>query len=329
MHAVLFFLELPFFIVMAFYLRDPPREHQGEHQRKRDALRVLWTVFKTKALLFLVIFSYGSIALGGLMNPATNNIANIAQPSTLQNAVGNIAGSVLFLGGVWAFRKYLMNVNWRLTFIWTSVLVVGQAGLQLLVVYNAWGVGQNGWFYIFGSNIMNFIAGIAQVLSSLATAEIAPPGLEATVYEALTSIHNAAIALNSNIQNMFIPIFHLNGINSHTYFPCPPNNPHPDQAKMNQDMANATYFTIAVSIVSTIVFAFFFPRTKAETREWREDLWWHKPWVGFVSAFLGLGGFIFAITVSFLSLIPETMCLKIAGGDGCTTTITTTTTITS
>eukprot|EP00928_Gymnodinium_smaydae_P081345 TRINITY_DN64891_c0_g1_i1.p1 TRINITY_DN64891_c0_g1~~TRINITY_DN64891_c0_g1_i1.p1 ORF type:complete len:613 (+),score=62.62 TRINITY_DN64891_c0_g1_i1:170-2008(+) len=317
MHAALFCCQLPFFIGMAYMLRDPPRDRQGPHHRKRDQLRVLWTVSKTKVFLFLVIFSYGSITIGSLMNPASNNIANIAQPSTLQNAVGNIFGSVLFLFGVMTFRKYFMNVNWRITYLWTGILVIGQCGIQLLVVYNAWGIGQDGWFYIFGSNIMSFVSGIAQILSSLATAEIAPPGLEATVYESLASIHNAAITLNANIMNIFIPVFGLNGISSQTYFPCPPDNPNPDQDGMNASMAHATYFTIVVNIVATLFFAVFFPKTKEQTREWREDVWWHKRWVGWVCVLLTGTGFTFSVVVSFLSLFPATNCLQIAGGGGC------------
>jgi len=314
-HGVLFLFELPFFIGMCYFLRDPPRSEET-HMRKRDAIRKVWTLMKTKAMLFLIIYSYGSIALAALTNPASNNIANIAQPTTLQFSLGSIFGSLLFLLGVACFKRYFMNTNWRLTFIWTSLLVVGQCGIQLLVIYNAWGVGQDGWFFVFGSNILLFIQGIGQVLSSLATAEIAPPGLEATIYESLTSISNGAITLNTNIQNLFVPVFNLNGVSASTYFPCP-SNPNPDQAKMNQDMANATYFTIVVNIAATLIFCVFFPKSKAQTREWRDDNWWHTRTVGFTGAILGAGGFAFAIIVSFLSLFPSTMCLKIAGGEGC------------
>lgn len=60
-------------------------------------------------------------------------------------------------------------------------------------------------------------------------------------YEFLTSIHNAGITLNSNLQNLFVPIFHLHGI-AEKYFPTT-SNPHPPQDQYNERMASATYFT--------------------------------------------------------------------------------------
>eukprot|EP00438_Fugacium_kawagutii_P015177 Skav227602 [mRNA] locus=scaffold1141:353819:355849:+ [translate_table: standard] len=107
-----------------------------------------------------------------------------------------------------------MNRNWRMTFVWTAAILALNNGFQLMVIYNvpwitlvaleshcmplprietcrrfgfdvgsseAWGVGQDGWFYAFGSNILMIIQGIAQVLSSLAVVEISPSGYEASV----------------------------------------------------------------------------------------------------------------------------------------------------
>ena len=64
---------------------------------------------------------------------------------------------------------------------------------------------------------------------------------------------------NSNLQNLFVPIFHLNGI-AQSYFPTP-SNPNPPQDEFNADMARATYFTnpgcsedmyIAASVIAVI-----------------------------------------------------------------------------
>lgn len=66
-------------------------------------------------------------------------------------------------------------------------------------------------------------------------------GLSRLRYEFLTSIHNAGITLNSNLQNLFVPIFDLHGI-AESYFPTI-RNPHPPQDLYNARMARATYFT--------------------------------------------------------------------------------------
>merc|ERR1719188_915097 len=105
------------------------------------------------------------MAIASFLNPGQNVIAQIAAPSTLQSSVGNVVGNALFMLGVWIFRAYFMSVNWRLTFVWTTMLLALQCGFQLLVIFDAWGIGQDGWFYAFGYNILQLIQGIAQVLS--------------------------------------------------------------------------------------------------------------------------------------------------------------------
>merc|ERR1719163_2317146 len=108
-----------------------------------------------------------------------------------------------------------MNKNWRLTFIWTALLIAGNGGLQLMMIFNTGGFGQTGWFYAFGTNIMLLIQGVQQVLSSLAVIEISPPGFEASIYEFLISVGNSGISLNGNIMNFLLPVFNLNGIAPH------------------------------------------------------------------------------------------------------------------
>merc|ERR1719436_2067827 len=85
------------------------------------------------------------------------------------------------------------------------------------MIFNTWGIGQTGWFYAFGTNIMLLVQGVQQVLSSLAVIEISPAGFEATVYEFLISVGNSGISLNANLMNVFVPIFGLHDFTSTTY----------------------------------------------------------------------------------------------------------------
>merc|ERR1719240_1233535 len=114
--------------------------------------------------------------------------------------------------------------------------------LQLMIIFNVWGVGQSGWFYAFGSNIMLLIQGVQQVLSSLAVIEVSPPGFEASVYEFLISVGNSGISLNANLMNIFVPLFHLNGINGVSYENAKKHDP-ALHAHYNSQLASATYFT--------------------------------------------------------------------------------------
>ncbi|CAE8637009.1 unnamed protein product [Polarella glacialis] len=308
-HLVLLCLALPLYVAMVCLLKDPPAQVAEEHHTLQTVISTLWTVVQTKVMLCLIVFGIGSISVASLTNPAANIIAFIATPSTLQISLGTLVGNLLFLSGVWLFRKYFMNTNWRMTFIWTALLLTTNSVFQLLVIYNAWGVGQSGWFYAFGSNILMIIQGVAQVLSSLAVIEIAPPGFEASIYEFLTSMHNSGIALNTNFQNLFLPIFQLNGI------PDLYKKDLANRALYNSRLAAATYFTIVTNLVGSAIFCWFLPKDKAQCKTWFAQ-WQRKPTGVFNLAFGG-GALFFSLVVSVLSGLPSTDCLKIAGGPGC------------
>lgn len=313
-HLGLVAMALPFWVGMVYLLKDPPQQEHVHHD-VREALMSLWDVMKSKVMSFLIIFSLGNMAIASLSNPAANIIASIATPSTLQNSLGTFAGNVLFLIGVWIFRKYFMNTNWRVTFVWTTILLGTNCGFQLLVIYNAWGIGQSGWFYAFGNNLLNLIQGIAQVLSSLAVAEIAPAGSEACLYEFLTTMHNSGITLNANLQNIFVPIFHLSDI-AGNYFPSS-GNPNPPDAVYNKNMANATYFTLAMNLIGALIFCSFLPKDKPQCHAWREESRWRRGYVGGFNLLIAGSALFFSLVVSMLSAFPATACLQIAGGNGC------------
>jgi len=308
-HAVLFCIVAPMFVVMVFLLQDPPAVAADEHHDLKTMFRTLWTVLKTKAMFCLVLFGIGSTSIASLLNPAANIVAFIANPSTFQISIGTMMGNALFLFGVYIFRTYLMNKNWRMTFIWTASLLATNCVFQLMVIFNAWGIGQNGWFYAFGSNILLIIQGVSQVLASLSVMEIAPAGYEASIYEFLTSMQNSGITLNTNIQNSLLPIFNLNGI-AGAY----KKNP-AEQGKFNARLAQATYFTMGANIVGCLVFCWFLPKGKAQVRTWFGQ--WHHSCVGVFNLVFGGGVLFFSLTVSVLSALPSTDCLRIAGGPGC------------
>jgi hypothetical protein len=317
-HLVLLAMCLPLYAAMIFLLEDPPSEIE-EHHSLKTVLSTMWTVLKTKVVLCLIVFCITSTSVASLQNPGLNVIANVVAPSTFQLSVGTLFGNSLFLIGVWFFRTYFMNRNWRFTFVWTALLLASNGCFQLIMIFNAGGFGQSGWFYAFGNNIMLLVQGVQQVLSSLSVIEISPPGFEASVYEFLISVGNSGISLNGNIMNFLLPVFSLNGI--------APNYHHVDQVEhdhYNTLLASATYFTIAVNAGAALVFCWFLPKSKQQCRDWYAQ--WQRPATGIFNLSLGWGVLLFSLTISLLSAIPLTCCLKIAGGSGCGATTTTTTT---
>merc|ERR1712137_417628 len=166
-----------------------------------------------------------------------------------------------FVLGVWAYRTFWLNSNWRLTFLWTTLLTSLNTGFQLLVVYNAWGIGQSGCFYGFGSQMTLFVQGVAQVLGTQAMAEFSPVGYESTVYELINTVANAVLGLGANLQNLLVPVFSLNDISAASYVP----------SNDNDKLAHASYFTVGVNITSALALMWFLPKNQSETRTWTKD----------------------------------------------------------
>jgi hypothetical protein len=315
-HYVLVGICLPFFFGMVFWLKDPPRDETKAHHSTKEIVTELWELMKTKVMLFLIVGMLLNMAVASLINPAQNVMQQIVKPSSLNQGVGSMFGNVIFLVGVWIFRTYLMDRNWRYTFIATGLIMALNAVFMYIMIYNVGGIGQNPWFFVFGNNVLSIIQGVSQVLSSLAVVEVAPRGFEASVYEFLTTMHNAGITLNLNLMGIFQPIFGVSNIIApgHDY-----HNETPEmQAKDNRDMAAATTFTLVVNIVGVLIVAFMIPKDKAQCKEWLDAPgFWKTTANGVLGSIIGWGCLLFSLTVSFLGIIPSTMCLPIAGGDGC------------
>merc|ERR1712178_579569 len=109
----------------------------------------------------------GIVGVSGMQNPANQLLITASAPSNFQTSLGASLGNMAFVAGVWMFRKYLLTYNWRITLIWThsTIALLGITGL--MIIYDSFGIGQNGWMYMFSFNGPNFIQGLQQVLSML------------------------------------------------------------------------------------------------------------------------------------------------------------------
>jgi len=307
-HMVLVICCLPFYVGMIFWLKDPPKDENQVHHSTMQILATLWELMKTKVMFLLIVGMLLNMAVASLINPAQNVMQQIVKPSSLNNGVGSMFGNVIFLVGVWFFRTYLMDRNWRYTFVATGVILALNGVFMLIMIYNAWGIGQNPWFFVFGNNVLNIIQGVSQVLSSLAVVEVAPKGFEASVYEFLTTMHNAGITLNLNLMNILQPIFDVASIaDKYDYG-------HGDD---NHKMMVVTVFTMCVNVVGVFLVAYMIPKDKAQCKEWLEAPGcWKTVWMGLLGSLIGWGCLIFSLVESIKQILPS----DDAGGGNNTTT---------
>jgi magnesium-transporting ATPase (P-type) len=280
-HFILIGLVVPFFIAMCVLLKDPPPPRKSHDETlNTHGVRGVWKVVQSFAVFMLIMNNVTNITLAGFANPATSAMQIITSPSTLMILTGNVIGMGLFSIGVWLFRNYFMNVNWRYTLFWTNCFNIVNIALFFPMIYN-WAGAQNGWFISIAPSILNVIVGIAQVLTSLAVVEISPPGMEATVYEFLTTVHNAAITLNGVFSSDFICWIGISGItNTTTYMD--------EQAHYNKQMDVGSWWAMAVVAVGTALAFVTLPKDKDQCHDWLNKKSWQNAGVGCLNLAIAL-----------------------------------------
>lgn len=72
----------------------------------------------------------------------------------------------------------------------------------------------------------------------------------------------------------------------------------------------------AFPILSLFAVCYFLPDQKQQTQD-RKRTWKKRPIYGIITLCLLGIAFTYSLTVNFLAMSEDTMCLKFAGGDGC------------
>lgn len=312
-HWGLLIMALPFYVCMWMWLQDPPvTQAQLDHPRGLQGLGSsfgrAWKALQSYAVFMLLIQNIGIQGISGLANPALQPIAMIAHPSNFQSSLGVFLGNGMFVVGVFLFRKYLIAYNWRITLIWTHGLISLCGILAIMIIYDSFGVSQNGWFYMFQSNIPMMVQGVCQVLSCLAVIEISPVGLEATIYEMLISSMNGALALSTAVQSQLAEPFDLGPINSDAWIKYGCGAQNTDVVRnaavcnsFQSRMGRATWMTLGVNLAGVLVFMWFMPKNAKQCREWAAVNSWKTSWAGLLNTVVFGGPFIYSVytTLSF------------------------------
>jgi len=128
---------------------------------------------------------------------------------------------------------------------------------------------------------LQVIVGIAQVLTSLAVVEISPPGMEATVYEFLTTVHNAAITINGVLSSDFICWIGIGGISNKTTYDA-------DQSYYNKQMDIGSWWAMLIVAVGTALACVTLPKDKDTCHTWLNKKSWQNPGVGCLNLAIAL-----------------------------------------
>jgi len=257
-------------------------------------------VLKNFAIFMLIFQCFGNITLAGMLSPAFQALLRVVTPTTVQQSIGNIIAYGMLAVGVYLFRLYFRNMNWRYTLGWTNMFNVFTTAINFPVINNWGGWGQNAWFFVIGTNAPQLVVGIGQVLTSLAVVEVSPSGLEATVYEIITTMNNAAITMCNLLTAKLIAPFDLDQISG----PHALDIYHSRQSYWNDQMNKSNYLTMGIIFCATCTFVWCFPRSREQCQEWKavEGFWRTWP-VGLLNVVLVLGLDVYSIWGTLSTLV--------------------------
>jgi hypothetical protein len=115
------------------------------------------------------------------------------------------------------------------------------------------------------------------VLYSLTVIELSKPGLEATTYELIITVNNAALTLNSIIATQLLTPLKSTGCTEDDDGSCPSDSVDLNSVRGYEDSDGPMRFTkytitlIAISISCCLIFTPFLPRSRDQCKQWKEE----------------------------------------------------------
>ena len=307
--------------------KTPPDSRLLKPHTVRGLLREIWQTMHNLTTLNILIFVIG---IGALTN-FTSQVNIFLQYyvialTNVQAGIDNITTYAALVLAIYLFQTYLINVSWRKT-QYAAIIFSAVLGLLWIPAYYNAGGTRNAWFTIWVDLDQAFVTGLTQVIYSLAVMELSKPGQEATTYELVVTVGNAASAISSILATQLLAPFRVVGCTSSdddTMDNCGSNsvNLHSSASfeASNGPLKFTTYSCtlIVITIICSLVFVPFLPRNKAECHEWRKQ-GESKPWAPrpYVTLFLCVAVVLYGFAAAVLLLVPATSCSATVGGEGC------------
>ena len=293
--------------VAAFGIEEPRvLGHDGSFAEYWQAT---WTLLKSKAFFYVVLWQFFNPAIQYVKTTAANNVQKYwAGVETLQTNLFNMIAFILFALVLWVVRARFLNVSWRLMLATTTVvLVVLDMPFSLLTIF---GVVRNQYFYL-GDTVLSEIPEAAFfVVSCFVIVELAEDRNSGLVYGLLSTISNLGKGMPSAISNEIFAAFHPALSDSANYIAARGG----DQLCFRRTVAWSFAVSYGFAFASLLTLPLM-PDQKADAqRRMRE--WPHATCYAVCTLLLVGLSMGYSLTINFLSLTPLA-CLPFVGGEGC------------
>lgn len=294
--AVGSFITIPF---ATYFLK----EQRVEREPFRKRCGEMWNIIQQRAIWQVMGFFFISGIFGGFgCSPQGIVQREWARVEPLNETIFAVIGSCIFSFSLLMTRKYFLNTNWRWMILITSLVVILiDSIVSLLTIYN---VVRSQWFWLGVPILERIPAGMNFIVSSYVVVEIAAVGYESATYGLITTVKDLSGPFSSSLSK-----------NVDAYFDAFATDIETDTMHVRHQVMYCFLIMYIMHLLGN-VFLFILPKQKQEAQELR--LKGEKSRLaGTIAIVLFIFAFFWSIITNILSILPETACLKVAGGPGC------------
>lgn len=264
-----------------------------------------WSLLSSKAFFFVVLYALLTTMISGVLTTAGNMVQQYwAKVGNLQAQIFSLLGNLLFSFGLYIVKSYFLHVSWRkLIIIATVALNFSDCIFTSMTTFD---VVRDPYFYM-GDAVSQIPKGIRFVVSGFVVVEMADESNAGLVYGLLTTASNLGQPLAQAFSNQIFSTFQ------------PALS---DKANYIQDTPHFR-FVVFMSFIVSYIFTFlslfvlwFLPRQKEQALDWKQS-WPKRQSYAIATVVVMSSCLVYSLAFNTLSMLPSTMCLRIAGGNGC------------
>jgi len=293
--------------ISAFLVREPRITSSSEDTPSaKEYMNMCWDLLKSKACFFVICYGIFTPMIAGMTSTAQAQVKIYwAGVQNFQNQMFSLVGYTLFALGLFYVRKRLLNSSWRMILAVTVVtLQVVDFTFSTLTIFN---IVRNQYFYLGETVLIEIPTAANFVVSTFVIVEMADHGNEGMVYGLLTTSMNLGTPVARALGNYLYGLFRPSLSDSANYIR--------DTPEFRTTVFKSFLLTYFFAFAS-LGLLFLLPNQKAHAQH-RKKHWPKSTAYAVITVVVLFVALTYSLTVNFLSMFPSTMCMKVAGGDGC------------
>ncbi|KAG7385843.1 hypothetical protein PHYPSEUDO_000994 [Phytophthora pseudosyringae] len=263
----------------------------------------LWGLLQTRAIFQVIAYKFFAGFFDNFTFVALEPMQTYwAEVTPLNEKLGNVLVLlVMALTLVWTGR-YGLHWNWRVIMVVTTLTVVALDATCMLLV--TWNVARNQYFWLALPIVEQFMQGVGFIVSTYVVVELAEFGHEGALYGLLTTVGNLSSPFAATISKTVNAPFNITNERLQN-----------DEREVRWDITATLLIMYGMRLLSLIWLPLL--PTQKEATQYLKATGGTNKFMGYVTAAYVLFALAWSVVTNLLSILPDTSCLTIAGGNGC------------